>query len=196
MLNVNKTLKDVTNIVGLRDNEEHTLRRSRPLQDRFGTSEARLIGFHSGYSCQSLRLLTPGHVCSVGVPNNLSLTNVIEVSFLRDLMRFKGFKQFFQTTSQPYLKIQSSCSISESPLKRGRPLTISAKNIKTKNCILIPFLGNTIGNYFDNEIRNETERENTLLNISSLTENASNRPNIHRSGIVGGSQQYLWGPIP
>ena len=76
MFNGYKSL-NVTNLSVLTDTEDRTLRRSSPLGDRFGTFEARFIGCHLGYSCQSFRLFTPAHIFSVGVPSNLSDRNVI-----------------------------------------------------------------------------------------------------------------------
>jgi hypothetical protein len=79
MFNGYKSL-NVMNLNVLTDNEDRTVRRSSPLGDRFGTFEARFIGFHLGYSCQSFRLFTPAHIFSVGVPSNLSDKNVIQFS--------------------------------------------------------------------------------------------------------------------
>lgn len=49
-----------------------TDKRSSPASSRFGTAVERLNGFHCGYSCQSLSVLTPGHTSSFGVPSNLN----------------------------------------------------------------------------------------------------------------------------
>ena len=48
-----------------------TASRSSPSLSKLVTADDKLWGFHWGYSCQFIRLLTPGHISSFGVPNNL-----------------------------------------------------------------------------------------------------------------------------
>jgi hypothetical protein len=45
--------------------------KSSPSLSKLVTADDKLWGFHWGYSCQFIRLLTPGHISSFGVPNNL-----------------------------------------------------------------------------------------------------------------------------
>lgn len=85
------------NLIGLTGKKEHTLRRSRPVGDRFGTARAKFSGFHWGYSCQSLRRFTPGHISSVGVPSNLSTTNANQLSsFSNCVIELVSTKTSFQ----------------------------------------------------------------------------------------------------
>lgn len=143
----------------------HTESRSTPSEFSAGTARARFWGVHWGYTCQSFRVVTPGHSFSVGVPNSLhtqrryAFRSAIWISFLETVpvrplrglvpLQYQNWWIINFTIiwkQNWHLKMWSNCCNSESPGKRACLLTISAAfhTLKVK-CITLKLIDLVIG---------------------------------------------------
>ena len=117
----------------IEDRIELTYSRSRPSSSKFGTADDNFWGFHWGYSCQFISLLTPGHISSFGVPSNLNEESQLPSETQIATKKYKKGTVGTGVIFLLNLKMCRSCCSSESPGKSACLVISSAKKKKKKN---------------------------------------------------------------